>query len=72
MKIEELMDEKGAIEQSEDVDIKLTQFTDDNVSAEMEELLDDLSKAESFFHVRAILNRYMPELNDGTVITPDN
>jgi len=51
-----------------ELDIVLRQFDDSNISPEMAELLNTLSDAESFFEVRAILNFYMPELNDGTAV----
>ena len=44
--------------------IGLVQFTDENISPEMAELLSLLSRAESWNEVRAVLSLYV-DLDDG-------
>ena len=55
--------------QSSSDSITLTQFSDDDeISPEMAELLGLLRACKSLAEFRMILNLYIPELNDGTVI----
>lgn len=59
-----LIDPETVVDDGQDDSITLRDFTDDNISPEMAELLGHLKHAESWGQVRAILSSYC-DIEDG-------